>query len=116
MELFYATNRNHEGADRWNPTGYGSKFSDDGMENLRFGKVVFDADEMKINNCLNITGKYGKGNGIELADYFSELAATAVITPFPEIIPDPQIAEVHQWFDTLSSKSAFAVNESAIQS
>ena len=25
MELFYATNRNHEGADRWNPTGYHKK-------------------------------------------------------------------------------------------
>src|ERR1035438_4759779 len=108
MELFYATNRNHEGADRWNPSGYGSKFSDDGMENLRFGKVVFDADEARIYDYLNITGNYGKGNGIELADYFSELAATAVITPFQETIPDPQIAEVHQPGTVLGSNAMFS--------
>ncbi|MBL7995151.1 hypothetical protein JNM05_07235, partial [bacterium] len=44
--LYYATNRKHEG-NRWKPTGYGTKFSDDGLENLRFGKVTVNADEAK---------------------------------------------------------------------
>jgi hypothetical protein len=30
--LFYATNRNHLGKDRWHPDDYGKKFSDDGVE------------------------------------------------------------------------------------
>lgn len=116
MELFFATNRNHEGADRWNPTGYGSKFSDDGMENLRFGKVVVDADTAKVADCLNTTGKYGTGNGIELADYLSGLVAMAVITPFPETIPDPKISEIHQpGTVVLGSKAMFAEIKSLME-
>lgn len=108
MELFYAANRNHLGDDRWHPTGYGSKFSDDGMENLRFGKVELSADSGKIDAYLQLSGTYGTGNGVELADYLSDLAATAVITPFPESIPDPQVAEVHQSGTVLGSNTMFA--------
>ena len=43
LTLYYATNRNYEGEDRWHPDSYGTKFSDDGMENLRFGFVSVDA-------------------------------------------------------------------------
>lgn len=32
---YYATNRKHKGS-RWQPDGHGKKFSDAGMENLRF--------------------------------------------------------------------------------
>ena len=43
LTLYYATNRKHEGKDRWHPESYGTKFSDDGMENLRFGAVSVEA-------------------------------------------------------------------------
>ena len=29
LELYFATNRKHQGDDRWHPTGYGTTFSDD---------------------------------------------------------------------------------------
>lgn len=35
--IYLATNRCHEGDDRWHPVRYGKVFSSDGMENLRFG-------------------------------------------------------------------------------
>ena len=44
LTLYYATNRNHLGADRWKPEGYGSKFSQDGVENLRFGRLTLEVD------------------------------------------------------------------------
>ena len=43
LQLFYATNRGHEGKNRWKPEAYGTKFSSDGMENLRFGSLTVDA-------------------------------------------------------------------------
>ena len=52
LTLYYATNRKHVGTDRWHPTSYGSKFSDDGMENLRFGALSLQADEAKISKFV----------------------------------------------------------------
>lgn len=45
ITLYYATNRGHQGDDRWRPTGYGKNFSSDRSSNLRFGKVELDVDE-----------------------------------------------------------------------
>lgn len=83
-ELFYATNRKHQGADRWHPTGYGTRFSDDGLENLRFGKLTLDADDAAVNAFLADSGAFGVGDGIGLSNYLSERAATAEITAYPE--------------------------------
>lgn len=61
LSLYYATNRNHEGDNRWKPDGYGKKFSDDGMENLRFGCLTVDADDAAI---ARYAGKNMKEMGI----------------------------------------------------
>lgn len=62
--LFYATNRNHLGSDRWHPNGYGKKFSDDGVENLRFGRVLAKVDESKIDKYIEKDrGSMGQGDG-----------------------------------------------------
>ena len=65
--LYFATNRNHEGKDRLNPGSYGSRFSDDGPENLRFGKLTLQADDGKVAQFLEQSGEFGSGNGIALA-------------------------------------------------
>ena len=51
LKLYYATNRNHIG-NRWHPKSYGTKFSNDGMENLRFGLVRVSADDKIISKHL----------------------------------------------------------------
>ncbi len=79
-ELFYATNRNHLGDDRWNPTGYGTGFSEDGLENLRFGRVTVQADDGIVTGYLQTTGDYGTGNGIALSDYLTKQAGDDTVT------------------------------------
>lgn len=106
LSLFYATNRRHEG-ERTNPTGYGTSFSADGMENLRFGKVVIEVDDLITSNYLSSAGSFGRGDGAGLAAYLSTRAEHAAITPYPESIPDKQIAEVHQSGTVLGSKAMF---------
>ena len=104
-ELFYATNRNHEGADRFKPTGYGTGFSADGLENLRFGKLTLAVDEATVDSFLNQTGGYGFGNGIDLADYLKGQAKdpnAITITAYPEFIPDDPAQPA-----TLGSRSMF---------
>lgn len=62
--LFYATNRNHLGNDRWHPDGYGKQFSDDGVENLRFGRLTVEVDESKLASILRQTEvPWGKATG-----------------------------------------------------
>jgi esterase/lipase superfamily enzyme len=82
--LYYATNRAHEGADRWNPTGYGKKFSSDGEENLRFGKVRVKADLNSVNRYLNKATTGGKGDGVSLTSYFSEQLSGGSIKAYME--------------------------------
>ena len=60
-QIYFATNRKHEGRDRWNPKGYGKKFSSDGHENLRFGQVAVEYDESVVNEFLS---KKFKGNRV----------------------------------------------------
>ena len=94
LSLFYATNRNHIG-DQWQPDGYGPSFSADGMENLRFGKLTLPVDERRLKQCFRISGAYGEGNGLALADYLAQQATGMKITPYRESIPDPTIAEAY---------------------
>lgn len=63
LKLYYATNRKHEGRDRWSPTGYLSRFSDDGAENLRFGKLEIDVDADALAKELRSDTGFGPGNG-----------------------------------------------------
>ena len=55
LTLYYATNRNHLGQDRWKPDGYGSKFSQDGVENLRFGRLtlLFSISDLRSANMAS---------------------------------------------------------------
>lgn len=86
ITLFYATNRNHIGPDQWFPTSYGTKFSDDGTENLRFGKVTLSADETQIDAALTADSGFGIGDGDKLATYLGKQSKTATIAAFQEEI------------------------------
>ena len=72
LQIFYATNRAHEGPQQFQPTSYGALFSNDGMENLRFGRVSFSADDAKVASYLNRTrAPVGQGDGEGLQDYLA---------------------------------------------
>ncbi len=62
MTLYYATNRNHLGEDRFNPEGYGIHPSADGIENLRFGKVTVDAGVESLDQWFEMETGSGKGD------------------------------------------------------
>jgi len=86
IPLFYATNRNHlpEGS-RWNPSSYGTEFSADGRENLRFGKVTVSVNQTEVDKCLKAkVDGMGSGDGETLESYFWKSAETAKIEPFKE--------------------------------
>ena len=86
LTLYYATNRAHKGKDRWHPGSYGPKFSDDGMENLRFGRLKLDVDAAKIE-------RYLAADKIEdLSAYLETRAKSAAIDAFPEKL-DRSVAE-----------------------
>jgi len=82
--LYFATNRNHEGDDRWQPKRYGRSFSSDGTENLRFGWVEVDADEAAVDKALGKDTGFGAGDGEALSGLFAKLAAKARIAAYPE--------------------------------
>ena len=94
--LYYLTNRNHIGANQWNPRSYGTKFSDDGIENLRFGKVTVEVEEEKISKCLEEDCGFGSGNGEKLSTVITDAAKrNSDIRAFPEKI-DRKISETLQ--------------------
>ena len=83
--LFFATNRNHEGKDRWNPDNYGEKFSGDGHENLRFGELTLEYDEPTTQKSLNHKFKDGRiGDGESLSVYLAKRAKTAKIQAYKD--------------------------------
>lgn len=86
LTLYYATNRNHCG-DQRHPNGYGTEFSkSDGakLQNLRFGELTLEADENKINECLNENADGDKGNGEGLSEYLTNIADQSKITAYEE--------------------------------
>ena len=94
--LYYLTNRNHIGPDQWKPIEYGTKFSNDGIENLRFGKVTVQVDEEEISNCLEAESGFGSGKGERLSAVITDAAKhSSVINVFPENI-DRNIFEIMQ--------------------
>lgn len=109
-ELFFATNRSHEGKDRWHPNGYGRKFSDDGVENLRFGKLKLKADGATVANHLAAAGDYGVGDGIALSEYLGKQAGSKgnmIIDAYQEVIPDKEVYQDHQAGVQLGSRAMF---------
>ena len=84
LRLYYATNRNHLGSDRWEPSGYGTKFSDDGPENLRFGRLDLDVDENLVETHLDADSGFGTGNGNKLAEALAPKVKKARIAAFRE--------------------------------
>lgn len=84
-QLFFATNRNHQGNDRWNPSGYGPKFSCDGHYNLRFGELTLDVDEQIVEKHLEKKFKSGRnGDGEGLANYLTKQAHHAHIKAYED--------------------------------
>jgi len=96
--VYYATNRGHEGADRFAPTRYGTRFSSDGMENLRFGRVTFDADDEPVRELLARRRDFtGPGDGEALQDHFARCARhSQVIEAYQEVIKDKSVSDVAQ--------------------
>lgn len=82
-QLYYVTNRRHQGRNRWQPTGYGSEPSKDGTENLRFGRVTIRFDHSKVAELLREDCGFGSGNGERLAGYLFDQRTVAKITAFP---------------------------------
>lgn len=91
LDLFYATNRRHEGGTRFRPHTYGTAFSKDGIENLRFGRVAVQADDAKIAEFLREDrGLIGPGAGEDLSGYLAKCADadTAKISAYRESLPE----------------------------
>jgi hypothetical protein len=84
LSLYYATNRGHLGDDRWRPDGYGKKFSSDGAENLRFGKLTLSADEKRLTKHLGKTVAGAKGDGEGLSSCLGKQVKKAKIRAFRE--------------------------------
>lgn len=99
--IYFATNRSHIGSNRWRPTSYGTEFSEDGRENLRFGKVALRANEKEVQSHLmkQIEGM-GEGDGVGLADYFTEFVSKAKIEAFKETLNKkvPDVTQPRQRF------------------
>ena len=107
LKLYYATNRRHLGKNRFKPDAYGTRFSDDGMENLRFGKVMAAADEKIISSFLGKETGYGRGAGEKLTSYLTDqVRDSAKIEAFEELL-DPKASDVHQPGATLGSFAMF---------
>jgi esterase/lipase superfamily enzyme len=107
LGLYFATNRAHEGADRWHPVRYGKSFSADGLENLRFGWLEVEADEGAIAQCLAKDTGYGEGDGNALAALLTKAAAKARIEAYPEKIAADR-ADSAQPKAKFGSKAMFA--------
>ena len=107
LGLYFATNRAHEGADRWHPTRYGRAFSSDGMENLRFGWLSLDVPDRDVERCLQQDTGFGIGAGGELADLLTKAAKRARIEAYPEKL-DPTRSDTNQDKPKLGSKAMFS--------
>lgn len=105
--IYFATNRKHQGKDRFNPSRYGSSFSSDGIENLRFGRVSLIAEDSKVDKHLNSKMRdLGVGNGEDLAEYLANCARSANIKAYPEKI-SADIHEDSQESPVLGSQALF---------
>jgi hypothetical protein len=107
FKLYYATNRNHVGKNRWKPESYGKKFSDDGVENLRFGRLTLSADDAEIKKHLKAkVGAAGIGDGEKLGKYLTGRAKSAAIEAYAETL-EKGISEAGQPGAKFGSKAMF---------
>ena len=107
LTLYYVTNRNHVGKDYKMPEEYGSGFSADGVENLRFGKVIVEVDEDRINGYLcTLTNDSEEGDGTKLTEYLEkQFRDNGKINAFAEILDKKtQIFGSQAMFDELKAK------------
>jgi esterase/lipase superfamily enzyme len=109
IRVHYATNRGHEGPQRFRPTGYGARYSSDGMENLRFGRVDFEADPAEVARLLaRVKPHTGAGDGEALQDYFARcVQASQRIQAYEESIPRRGVSEAAQAEVKLGSAAMF---------
>lgn len=107
MGLYFATNRRHEGDDRWHPTRYGRSFSTDGMENLRFGWLELDVADKDVERWLAKDTGFGRGSGSELSGALAKAAKNARIEAYPEKL-DASRSEKVQPRAKFGSKAMFA--------
>ena len=84
--IYFATNRRHEGPDRWKPTGYGIEPSRDQGQNLRFGTVLARYEQAEVDEALDTDCGFGVGDGDRLAVYFRERPGSMSITAFKETL------------------------------
>lgn len=84
--IFFATNRRHQGRNRWAPRDYSGRFSGDGAENLRVGKVEMEVDEAEVEHLLEADCGFGVGDGEALAKYLHECSESASIEAFEELL------------------------------
>lgn len=105
--LFFATNRNHRGADQWKPEGYGKKFSTDGHFNLRFGELSLSVDPDKVREYENVAFPGNRsGDGEGLSSYLSGLVKKAEITAYRDYT---STTNEHISFERNSSTRLFKV-------
>jgi esterase/lipase superfamily enzyme len=108
LSLHYITNRAHEGGDRLRPRRYGGKFSDDGAENLRFGKARLQVSESRLQALLRPTTSKNDLDGERLASFLSEQASRASLRAYRETAPDPHRTEHAQSGVIHGSRKMFA--------
>jgi len=86
-KLYFATNRNHIGDNRWNPRGYGEAFSSDGHENLRFGEIEVPYDAPTVDGFIEKKFKGNRvGDGNSLSSYLTKSAKQASITAYKDVL------------------------------
>ena len=107
LGLYFATNRAHEGADRWHPDRYGRAFSSDGMENLRFGWLSVDVADKDVERCLQQDTGFGNGAGTALSDLLTKAAAKARIEAYAEKL-DADRSDTAQPKAKFGSKAMFS--------
>lgn len=104
--LYFATNRRHVGRERWRPSRYSGKFSNDGRENLRFGKVKLRLDGDRVNSFLEKESGYSVGDGEALATHVKRTKDSASIEAYEEVLEEEQ-GDVGRTNVILGSRSMF---------
>ena len=111
QHLFFATNRNHLGESRWQPSGYGKHFSKDGTDNLRFGRLQLGLEESQLEDYIEgeHNGRIGDGTG--LAGFIGQRAQTAQIHACEDLTHSPELANGSQGLSEQDNASASLFRE-----